>query len=755
MPLCTGDRPAFFSRVADLAHLPGRSTISPLRAQTLSGSLFGEDLEPPPSAAKESEGAKESPHKRPEVPVTLTSLMSEKRHRRAAAVAVLTLTLAVVSAVGPSPSPRDQVALTEPPTLRPGPGGAAATLRVEDTEHVIDGVLVRHRSYNGGLVGPVLRVKPGDVLRIRLENRLPPEPFRRGNAAGNIPHGFNTTSLHAHGLRLPPEADGAQASEVGPSGSHVYSWEVPGDHPPGTFWYHPDAPGSIALQTTSGMAGAVVVEGGVDRQWEVAAARDEVFVLQQFIYGVHREGEREVGEMLPGIIYKGNFAVPPAVTRTDKRTLINGRLRPSIVMAPGEIRRWRLVHAGNASTLILRLEGHTFYEIAVDGMCLGRRVERETIILQPGSRADVLVQAAQTPGTYRFVDAPILSAESLHRREEAELELAEVIVRGEPVSMTLPDDNALKPFTALSPIAEAPSVLRTVEFDSNPTGSVPMINRRAYDRTAVDPEVALGSVEDWTLTSRAGTHLFHIHSGPFEVVAVEDQASGAALPSERVWRDTLLVRPGRRYTIRLRFDGRPGQSVYHCQFADHGDRGERQAFQVNDLDAAPLGGAATELPTVRQSLADPPRPAPDWSLPDADGRLVRRADLARPGHGLVLVFHRGVGCLHCAEQLGQIARLQPHLEATGFALAAVSAATIRPRQAELSRSRLGIRYPLLSDSSHDVFRLHGCYRIHPLHATVVIDSLGRIRWMTTGESPDFDVERLLSVCRRVAHSYDE
>ena len=47
--------------------------------------------------------------------------------------------------------------------------------------------------------GPTLRVKPGDVLRIKLINDMPPNgnSRRRDHA---LPHDFNTTNLHSHGL---------------------------------------------------------------------------------------------------------------------------------------------------------------------------------------------------------------------------------------------------------------------------------------------------------------------------------------------------------------------------------------------------------------------------------------------------------------------------------------------------------------------------------------------------------------------------
>src|SRR5262245_16220999 len=50
-----------------------------------------------------------------------------------------------------------------------------ATQYTDPTSVSIGGCGVRLRTYNGALVGPTLRAKPGDVLSIALNNRLPVE----------------------------------------------------------------------------------------------------------------------------------------------------------------------------------------------------------------------------------------------------------------------------------------------------------------------------------------------------------------------------------------------------------------------------------------------------------------------------------------------------------------------------------------------------------------------------------------------------
>ena len=44
-----------------------------------------------------------------------------------------------------------------------------------------------------------------------------------------------------------------------PGGSPDYRYEIPRDHPAGTFWYHSHRHGSTAIDVVSGMKGGLVV----------------------------------------------------------------------------------------------------------------------------------------------------------------------------------------------------------------------------------------------------------------------------------------------------------------------------------------------------------------------------------------------------------------------------------------------------------------------------------------------------------------
>lgn len=126
---------------------------------------------------------------------------------------------------------------------------------------------VRALAINGGIPGPTLRFREGDVARIRVHNRLANEE----------------TSIHWHGLLLPNVQDGVPyitTPPIEPGTSRTFEFEL---RHAGTYWYH----SHTGLQEQSGVYGSIVVEprtGIAER-----ADRDEVVVLSDWT--LERPGE--------------------------------------------------------------------------------------------------------------------------------------------------------------------------------------------------------------------------------------------------------------------------------------------------------------------------------------------------------------------------------------------------------------------------------------------------------------------------------
>ena len=227
---------------------------------------------------------------------------------------------------------------------------------------------------DGDFVAPPIRVKPGQTLRIHLNNRLPPctaEEMEMGSC-------HNETNLHTHGLWISPagNSDNVMIS-IPPGGRFDYEFLIPEDHPAGTFWYHPHRHGSGAYQVGSGMAGALIVEGDrpptLDRSGDIdvllkdAVGRpfpERVLVFQTISYACSfdddgwprfaRDGNgKRVGPYVcepneVGRIERASqFFRPPEGARTGRYALINGRVQPLLGGAiAGRFERWRMVDSG-------------------------------------------------------------------------------------------------------------------------------------------------------------------------------------------------------------------------------------------------------------------------------------------------------------------------------------------------------------------------------------------------------------------------
>ena len=464
---------------------------------------------------------------------------------------------------------------------------------------------VRLRSYNGRLVGPTIRLAPGDVLRLDLENRLPPEA-----AGASTSHmagmGLNVTNLHTHGLHISPsdKADNV-LREVHPGQTADYELPIlpagnpPGEPPmthyPGTFWYHAHLHGTTAVQLASGMAGALLVSGDVDQIPEIRAARERIFLFQQLAFDA--SGRVQSLDDLD-LNWAGDAPGDPPKHGPKKHTTINGAVKPLIELRPDQVERWRLIDAGVFELLDLSLRNAAnpqdvvpLHEIAVDGITLKAVKRLDEVDLAPGYRADLLVKAPRTPGDYllyKSKPALALTALTLKGPRAAAVDQPEIlaVVRVAGESCTSPVNPC--PSRLLPDGARLPAPLPDI-----PSGSLPerpvtfsvvsgqfLVNGRTFDPDNVHPDFQLtrGRTEEWILKNMSrGPHPFHIHVNAFQLV----NADGS--PGE--WRDTVVVPPMKdgipgEIRMRTRIDRFVGRFVLHCHILTHEDRGMMQLVEV-------------------------------------------------------------------------------------------------------------------------------------------------------------------------------
>jgi suppressor of ftsI len=409
-------------------------------------------------------------------------------------------------------------------TLRMGPGRARMGTRT-----------ARGWLYEGGLPGPVLRVCPGDLLRVRIVNRLP-----------------QPTNLHVHGLHVSPLGRGDNVlREVPPGASAQYEYRIPRDHPGGVNWYHPHRHELTDPQVYKGLAGMLVVD---DRRL------DDLPGLR----GVPERLQDQQAIQLDGDV----VADRSKVSDLRQRVLVNGRLRPTFRVRPGELQRWRLVNASADASVRLRLRGGgELTAIATDGNTLARPQRHGTFYLGPGQRVELLVRG---PARGRRV-----TLETTRFRQPFENTIRQALVTmvgSGPAARPARAPRRLLAFRDLSRLRV--DRRRTVTFESDFPRF--LVNGRQFDHHRVDQVLRLGRLEEWRIVNRSNEwHSFHLHQDPVQVVA------WGRRPARRIgYQDTVPIPPRETVTVRIRPRDFTGLRVFHCHLLGHEDGGMMSLVDV-------------------------------------------------------------------------------------------------------------------------------------------------------------------------------
>lgn len=289
--------------------------------------------------------------------------------------------------------------MVQPPVLRSENGSLTTTFRIRYEELQVStptGTRAASlRTWNGFLGGPTLRVKPGDRLVVELINELPPntDPMPPDH---NTPHHFNSINLHTHGLHVSPEQDDVLLS-LRPGETYTYTYDIPSDHPCGTFWYHAHKHGATAMHLFSGMAGLLIVEGEVDNDPLVASATDLDFVIQELnLGGYGTETDTSTVYEVPDYVKPGPFS------QRDSFLLVNGEFQPTVTVEPGRTFRLRVLNASVRQAMPLSIPGAKLSVLSQDGITMQEALFVDSITLAPANRADLLIKFEQT-GSFEMV----------------------------------------------------------------------------------------------------------------------------------------------------------------------------------------------------------------------------------------------------------------------------------------------------------------------------------------------------------------
>jgi FtsP/CotA-like multicopper oxidase with cupredoxin domain len=236
---------------------------------------------------------------------------------------------------------------------------------------LISGDPISLQNLEGSYLGPIIRARKGQKVRIHFNNNISEESI-----------------IHWHGLHVPSRMDGHPRDVIGQDDTYTYEYEV--KNRAGTYWYHPHPHGRTGPQVNKGLAGLFLVsddeEGAVglpQGKFDVPLViQDRTFDRNnQFVY-LQRGMMGRMNEM-EGFL--GN------------RILVNGK--PDFEL-PVSTRAYRLRLLNGSNSRIYKLawdNGEPLVVIGTDGGLLEKPITRQYVMLGPGERIEVWADFSTSP----------------------------------------------------------------------------------------------------------------------------------------------------------------------------------------------------------------------------------------------------------------------------------------------------------------------------------------------------------------------
>ena len=427
--------------------------------------------------------------------------------------------------------------LPELPLLRDAEGFVHGRLRAAPASLNIAGQPATLLTYGGTYPGKLIRLRSGEVLKLRFENRLD-----------------RPNNLHFHGLAVSPSGIADNIWVVTPPGAD-FDHELPLlPQEAGLFWIHPHAHGRTARALYAGLAAPLLVEGDIDRETELAQTDDRVVVLKDLSLencapAAHRPQDWIFGK-------EGEWL------------LVNGQLRPRLV-ATMSLLRLRIVNASNARYWQLALDsGEPLHLIALDGRFLEKRIELEELLLVPAARAEILIDLSKG-GTRKLLYRPTPRRGHNYTPPQP---IMDIVPPPAQTAIAMPDALVSVPRFDIGGIDRE----REVRMSSMLMNGKPFRHQHQGMHVAPEFTVAAESREIWTvINDDVMDHPFHLHTWHFEILSVNGQP-----PPFRQVRDLINLRPGDAARLGILFDRYRGRTMFHCHIAEHADMGMMAVLEV-------------------------------------------------------------------------------------------------------------------------------------------------------------------------------
>ncbi len=433
-------------------------------------------------------------------------------------------------------------------------------------------------------LGPIIRVKKGQKIRVNYKNLLDDESI-----------------VHWHGLHVPEKMDGHPRYAIEKGEEYIYEFEVM--NRAGTYWFHPHPHGKTGPQVYGGLAGLFIVSDDKEEALNLPKGEYDIpLVIQDRTFDSNNQ-----------LVYLQNPMEKMNGFLGDK-ILINGKPDFNLSVSTRAY-RLRLLNGSNSRIYKVAFSnGMPLTVIGNDGGLLKNPVLKNYVVLAPAERIDLIVDFSNMDldNKVELISLPFpnpsMGGGMMMRRmgsssglpngsqlKLAEFRISKIVKSAFRLPKTLSDIQSIDFSNVIN--LNNPRRFRFAMSHMNWT-----INGRTFGMTDVasDEKVKLNTSEIWEFINGGGRmgmgmgmmggmmqmpHPVHIHQLQFRIIerSFKDSALWQSLKDGFVdegWKDTFLLLPGMKVKILISFKDYTGMFLYHCHNLEHEDMGMMRNYLI-------------------------------------------------------------------------------------------------------------------------------------------------------------------------------
>jgi FtsP/CotA-like multicopper oxidase with cupredoxin domain len=283
--------------------------------------------------------------------------------------------------------------------------------------------------------------------------------------------------------------------------------------------------------------------------------------------------------------------------------LVNGRPDFSLPVAT---RAYRLRILNGSNSRIYKLawqKGNALTVIGTDGGLLEKPVQRRYVMLGPGERLDLWADFSEYPvgSELSLISLPFDAGAMGGGRMGS----GAILPNGAGFSILRVEVNRQEKETLALP--QRLSKISRYRYSDAVNREYPRrfqlvmrhmtwtINGRTFGMREVAPDekVRLNSLEVWEFINEGGgmgmmgamemPHPMHLHGMQFQVLDRRGVKHEGYV--DEGWKDTVLLMPGERIRLLVRFSEYPGLFLYHCHNLEHEDMGMMRNYLIENTPA--------------------------------------------------------------------------------------------------------------------------------------------------------------------------